>query len=134
MFRGEGDYGEAELAEEDGVVEDGGGADLVEGFFCFEALAGGYADLGVFGVGRVYREDFGGADGGFADVGVVDDEIFTLFHVAEIEEGLVVGYTVPDRLFVAEEVFVAVLIGFGLEQVGHRDSVRALKEVVTVRW
>ena len=117
---GEGDDGEAELAEEDGVFEDGGGAHVVEGLFLLEALAGLDADFGVLGVGGVDGDDFGGADGGFAYVGVVDDEFFAVFHAAEVEEGGGVGDAVPGGLAVADEVVEGVFAGFGLEEVGHR--------------
>ncbi len=73
-------------------------------FSLFEALAGLDSDLGIFGVGGVDGDDFGGADGGFADAGVVDDELFALFHAAEVEEGLVVGDAVPGGFAVADEV------------------------------
>ncbi len=81
-----GDYGEAELAEHDRVVKDGGGADLGEGLLVLEAFDGLDADLGVLRVRGVHGDYFGGADGCFADVGVVDDEFFALLHVAEVEE------------------------------------------------
>ena len=46
---GEGDDGEAELAEEDGVVEDGGFAHLGECLFVLEALAGLMRTIGFLG-------------------------------------------------------------------------------------
>ena len=65
-------------------------------FSLLESLAGLDADDGVFGVGGVDGDDFGGADGGLADVGVVDDELFALLHAAEVEEGL--GLEMPSQV------------------------------------
>ncbi len=115
MVLGEGDYGEAELAEEDGVVKDGRLTHFVEGLLALESLDGGYADDWVFGIGGVDGYNLGGADGGLADIGVVDDELFARFHVAQVEEGGVVGDAVPGGLAVAEEVVEGVLVGFCLE-------------------
>ena len=119
---GERDYGEAELAKEDGVFEDGGVTHFGERLLSLEALDGGDADDGIFGVGCVDGEDLGGADRGFAYVGVIDDELFALLHAAEVEQGLGVGDAVPCGLAVAEEVVVGVLVGFGFEEVGHGDK------------
>jgi hypothetical protein len=119
LIVGEGDDGEAELAEEDGAVEDGGFADLGQGLFALEGFDGGDADVGVFGVGRVYRDDLGEAYGGFADGGVVDDELVALLHVAKGEQGLVVGDAVPGGFAVADEVVEGVFVRFSLEQVRH---------------
>jgi hypothetical protein len=120
---GEWDYGEAELAEEDGVGEDGRGADFFEGLLLFETLDGLDKDFGVLGVGGIDGDDFGGADDGFADVGVVDDELFAFFHVAEVEECLVVGDAVPDGFAVAKEVVVRIFVGLGFQEEGHGDRV-----------
>jgi hypothetical protein len=126
LFVGEGDDGEAELAEHDGALEDGGFADLGQGLFALEALAGLEADDGGGHFGRgdgrsqFDGDHFGGADRGFAFIGVVDDAHLALFHVAEGDEGLGVLDAVPDGLAVAEEVVVGVLVGFGFEEVGHR--------------
>ena len=84
------------------------------GFSCFEALDGLDADLRVFGIGGVDRDYLRCADGGFADVGVIDDEFFPGLHAAQVEEGLVVGDAVPCGLTVALEVFKGVFAGFGL--------------------
>ena len=54
---GEGDDGEAELAEEEGVLEDAGVADFGEGLFALEALAGFEADDGC----RHFEGGTGGA-------------------------------------------------------------------------
>src|SRR5271170_260004 len=61
----EGDDREAELAEEDGALEDGGFADRVEGFLLFEALNRLDDHLRIFGVGSVYGDDLRGSDRGF---------------------------------------------------------------------
>jgi len=45
---------------------------------------------------------------------VIDDEIFALFHAAEIEEGLGVGDAIPRGLAIALEVVEGVFIRFGL--------------------
>ena len=47
LLVGEGNDREAELAEHDGVLEDAGGADLVEGLLALEALDRLDADVGV---------------------------------------------------------------------------------------
>jgi hypothetical protein len=111
---GERDDGEAELAEHDGVFEDGSGANGVQGFFCLEVLDGLDADLGIFGIGGVDGDDLCCAYGCFADDGVVDDELVALLHAAKVEEGLVVGDAVPGGLAVALEVFEGVFGGLGL--------------------
>ena len=55
---------------------------------------------------------------------MVDDELFAFFHVAEVEQGGVVGDAVPGGLAVAEEVVEGVLVGFGFEQVRHLGWLR----------
>jgi hypothetical protein len=103
---------ETELTEEDGVLEDGGGAHVVERFGLLEALAGLDADDGVFGV-RGVDGDYGGcADGFLTYVGVVDDELLALLHGTEIEEGSVVGDAVPGGLTIANKVVEGVLVWF----------------------
>ena len=109
----EGNDGETELAEEDGILEDGGLAEIGEGFGVLEALAGLDADDGVFGVGGIDGDDGGGAHHFFADVGVVDDKLFALLHAAQVEEGGVVGDAVPGGFAVADEVVEGVFVGLG---------------------
>src|SRR5207248_6030687 len=121
---GEGNDGEAELAEEDGVFEDGGGAHVVEGFLLLEALDRLDADFGIFGVGGVDGYDFGGADGGFAHIRVVDDEFFAGLHAAEIEQGGGVRDAVPGSFAVAHQVIEGVGGGFGFEEIGHAFRLR----------
>ena len=125
LLGGKRDDGEAELAEENGVVEDGGGAEVGEGLFGFEAFPGLDADFGVFGVGGVDGDDLGGADDRFADVGVVDDEFFALLHAAKIEQGLIVADAVPEGLAVAEEVVKGVFVRLGFEEEGHGFRARS---------
>ena len=124
MFVGERDYGEAELAEEERALEDAGFAEFGKGLFALEALARFEADDGSFGVGWIGgdADDLGGADGRFTNVGVVDDAVLALFHVAEGDEGLGVLDAVPGGFAVAEEVVVGVLVGLGFEEVWHKGE------------
>ena len=62
----------------------------------FDWFAGFDSDFGIFRVGVVDGDDFGGTDGDFAFAGVVDDEFFAFFHAAEVEEGLGIGDSVPE--------------------------------------
>ncbi len=119
LLVGEGDDGEAELAEEEGAGEGGGFAHLGEGFGTLEGFAGLDADERVLGVGGVDGEDGGEADGDFAGVGVVEDELVAFFEAAEVGEGLGIFDAVPGGFAVADEVVEGVLSGFGLEEEGH---------------
>src|SRR6185437_8296254 len=88
--------------------------------FALEAFAGFEADERGFAVGvELDGEDFGEADGGFAGVGVVDDDLLAGLHVAERDERLWVLDAVPGGFAVAEEVVEGVGVGFGFEEVGH---------------
>jgi len=104
-------------------VEDGRLADFSQRLFLLEAFPWLNTDLWVFGVGCVDRDDFCCTYGGLAHVGVVNDELVALFHVAQSEERLVVGDAVPGSFAVSQQIVVGVLIGLGLEQVGHFDKV-----------
>ena len=78
---------------------------------------------GVLAVGvELDGDDFGEADGGFAGVGVVDDDLLAGLHVAEGDEGLRVLDAVPGGFAVADEVVEGVDVGFGFEEVGHRGA------------
>ena len=126
---------QAELAEEDGVFENGGGAHVVEGLFLLETLDGLDADFRVFGVGGVDGYDFCGANGGFAHIRVVDDEFFAGLHAAEIEQGGGVGDSVPGGLAVAHQVIEGVGGGLGFQKIGHGSgSVSGRVPPLRVNW
>ena len=117
----EGDHGKAELAEEERAMEDRCVAEFGEWLFTLEALSSFEADDGIFGVRRVSSDaDYlGGADGGLADVGVVDDAVLALLHIAEGDQGLGILDAVPGGFAVAEEIVEGVFVGFGFEKVRH---------------
>ena len=110
---GNGDDRETKLTEHDRIFKDGGLSDFSERLFVFQAFDGSDADLGVFGVGGVDRQDFGRAYGSFADVGVIDHQLFAHLHATQVKQRLVVRDAVPDGFLVAEEVVEGVLVGLG---------------------
>ena len=70
---GEGDDGEAALANERGIGEELVGFDLGKGDGLGEQIFGFDFDGGIFGVGGVTGDHGGGADGALAIAGFVDD-------------------------------------------------------------
>ena len=85
------------------------------GFSRLSGLTGAMRTLGFLGSVASTETTLARAYGGFADGGVIDDELVALLHVAEGEQGLVVGDAVPGGLAVADEVVEGVFVGFGFE-------------------
>ena len=72
-----------------------------------------------FGIAGVHREHVGGSDDSALVAGMVDDQLGTLGHFAQVLDGLRIGNAVPDGLTILLELLKGIDVGFGLEEIVH---------------
>ena len=127
---GDGHNGETGLAEKKEFGEFLVGFELIERHRLRECTYGREYDRGpLFSLrGGGIREgdlcDFGQSDDGSLIHAVVVEDRVAEFHLAEEISGLVVAYTVPDHLFILEELREGIGGGFLFNKpMGHEEQI-----------